>query len=47
MNICARLQAQNELAEMMAISKKDADKILNKMVLEVTINHEKYSRLSI
>lgn len=47
MNVCARLQAQKQLAEMMQISKKDADVILNKMVLEVNINHEPNSRLSV
>lgn len=47
MNVSARLQARKQLSKMMEISKKEADKLLNKMVLEVNINHGKDSRLSI
>ena len=47
MNICARLQAQNELAQMLEISKKQADNIMRKMVIEVNVNHEKCAGLSI
>lgn len=47
MNITKRLQAEKELSDMLEISIKKAEDTLDKMILEVNINNEQHSRLSI